>query len=176
MMVNVYVGLGSNVGNRERNLFYAYDRIITIKGVKPIKLSRFYETAPVGGPLQPMFLNAVLSIKTAISPFRLLEHFQRIETLMGRVRTVEWGPRTIDIDILLYGDKIINRDELEIPHPLMHTRLFVLEPLVEIDPQVVHPLLKKTVLQLYKEQIRCVESEKCPHGTFLSEEGKEGWL
>ena len=151
IMVNVYVGLGSNVGNRERNLFYAYDRIVTIKGVKPIKLSRFYETAPVGGPIQPMFLNAVLSIKTAISPFRLLEHCQRIETLMGRVRRVKWGPRTIDIDILLYGDKIINRDDLEIPHPLIHTRLFVLEPLVEIDPNVVHPLLKKTVLQLYKE-------------------------
>ena len=70
---------------------------------------------------------------------------------MGRVRKVKCGPRTIDIDILLYGDKIINRDTLEIPHPLMHTRLFVLEPLVEIDPNVVHPLLKKTVLQLYKE-------------------------
>ena len=151
IMVDVYVGLGSNVGNRERNLFYAYDRIVTIKGVKPIKLSRFYETAPEGGLPQPMFLNAVLSIKTAISPFRLLKHFQGIETLMGRVRTVKWGPRTIDIDILLYGDKIINRDDLEIPHPLMHTRLFVLEPLVEIDPDVVHPLLKKTVLQLYKE-------------------------
>ena len=72
IMANVYVGLGSNVGNRERHLFFAYDRIITIKGVNPIKLSRFYETAPVGGPPQPMFLNAVLSIKTAIPPFRLL--------------------------------------------------------------------------------------------------------
>lgn len=150
-MVHVYVGLGSNIGNREKNLFYAYDRIVTIGGIKPIKLSRFHDTAPVGGPPQPLFLNAVLGIETAISPMRLLENFQRIETLMGRVRTVKWGPRTIDIDILLYGNKIINKDSLKIPHPLMHTRLFVLEPLVEIEPNVVHPVLKKTVLQLYNE-------------------------
>ena len=150
-MVNVYVGLGSNVGNRERNLFYAYDRIITIKGVKPIKFSRFYETAPVGGPPQPMFLNAVLSIKTAISPLSTARTLPAHRNPYGQGSYGKMWPRTIDIDILLYGDKIINRDALEIPHPLMHTRLFVLEPLVEIDPNVVHPLLKKTVLQLYKE-------------------------
>lgn len=150
-MVDVYVGLGSNVGNREKNLIYAYDRIVTLKGIKPVSLSRFYETAPIGGPPQPMYLNAVLSIETATSPLRLLGYFQRIEALMGRVRNVRWGPRNIDIDILLYGDKIIDNDRLKVPHPLMHTRLFVLEPFIEIAPEVVHPVLKKTVLQLYRE-------------------------
>ena len=151
IMEIVYVGLGSNMGDRARNLCDAYDYIINLKGVLPLKFLGFYETAPVGGPPQPMFLNAVLSIKTTLSPHQLLKQFQNIETLMGRVRTVKWGPRNIDIDILLYGDKIINDDQLQIPHPLLHTREFVLKPLIEIAPNVVHPVLKKTMLQLYKE-------------------------
>lgn len=150
-MVHVYIGLGSNMGDRRRNLFSASCHIIALEGIQPLKLSRFYETAPVGGPPQPMFLNAVFSIKTAISPHQLLARFQHIENLMGRVRMERWGPRTIDIDILLYGDKIVDDDLLKIPHPLMHTRLFVLEPFVEIAPNVVHPVLKKTIFQLYKE-------------------------
>ncbi|MCF6154049.1 MAG: 2-amino-4-hydroxy-6-hydroxymethyldihydropteridine diphosphokinase [Candidatus Brocadia sp.] len=150
-MVPVSIGLGSNVGDRARNLFSAYDHIITTKGIQPLKLSRFYETAPVGGPSQPMFLNAVLIVETVMSPHQLLERFQRIEALMGRVRSVKWGPRNIDIDILLYGDKTVDDRQLKIPHPLIHTRLFVLEPFVEIAPNVVHPVFKKTILQLYKE-------------------------
>ncbi|HHT9129998.1 MAG TPA: 2-amino-4-hydroxy-6-hydroxymethyldihydropteridine diphosphokinase [Candidatus Brocadiaceae bacterium] len=149
-MVCVCIGLGSNVGDRARNLVYAYDRIITLRGIQLLKLSRFYETVPAGGPPQPMFFNAALSIKTALSPHQLLKEFQHIENLMGRVRTVKWGPRNIDIDILLYGDEIVNEDQLKIPHPLMHTRLFVLEPLIEIEPNIVHPLFNKTVLQLYR--------------------------
>lgn len=152
-MVLVCVGLGSNVGNRASNLLCAYDRIVALEDVRPLKLSQFYETQPAGGPPQPMFLNAVLSIVTAISPHQLLEHFQRIEALMGRVRTVKWGPRNIDIDILLYGDEVVDDDQLKVPHPMMHTRLFVLEPLIEIEPDIVHPVLKKTIIQLYKERI-----------------------
>ncbi|MDN3513355.1 MAG: 2-amino-4-hydroxy-6-hydroxymethyldihydropteridine diphosphokinase [Candidatus Brocadia sp.] len=147
----VYIGLGSNMGDRSKYLLSAYDHITAIKGIQPLRLSRFYETAPVGGPPQPMFLNAVLGVKTNLSPHQLIGRFQHIETLMGRVRTVKWGPRTIDIDILLYGDEIVDDDQLKIPHPLMHTRLFVLEPLVEIAPNRVHPVLKKTILQLYNE-------------------------
>ncbi|MEP9410936.1 MAG: 2-amino-4-hydroxy-6-hydroxymethyldihydropteridine diphosphokinase [Candidatus Brocadia sp.] len=150
-MVHVYVGLGSNVGDRERNLFSAYGHIISTEGIQPLKLSRFYETAPVGGPPQPMFLNAALGITTGLSSHQLLERFRHIENLMGRVRKEKWGPRTIDIDILLYGDEIVNDDQLKIPHPLMHVRLFVLEPLVEIAPNVVHPVFKKTIFRLYKE-------------------------
>ncbi|MFN3530951.1 MAG: 2-amino-4-hydroxy-6-hydroxymethyldihydropteridine diphosphokinase [Candidatus Brocadia sp.] len=147
----VYIGLGSNVGDRTRNLLSAYDHIISTEEIQPLRLSRFYETTPCGGPPQPMFLNTVLGIKTALSPHQLLERFQRIESTMGRVRTVKWGPRNIDIDILLYGNKIVDDEHLKIPHPLMHTRLFVLEPFAEIAPNVVHPILKKTILQLYKE-------------------------
>ncbi len=150
-MEHVCIGLGSNIGDRARNLFHAYEHIIALKGVKPLMLSRFYETEPMGGPPQPMFLNAALSIETTIPPHQLLEQFQYIEVNMGRVRTVKWGPRTIDIDILLYGNRIIDDDHLKIPHPLMHTRLFVLEPLVEIDPGIINPLFNKTVLQLYEE-------------------------
>ncbi|NUN22022.1 MAG: 2-amino-4-hydroxy-6-hydroxymethyldihydropteridine diphosphokinase [Candidatus Jettenia caeni] len=150
-MVPVCVSLGSNVGNRASNLLHAYDRIISLAGIQSVKLSRFYETIPVGGPPQPMFLNAALSMKTVVSSSQLLKQFQHIETLMGRIRTIKWGPRTIDIDILLCGDEIIDKDYLKIPHPLMHTRSFVLEPLAEIEPDIVHPLFKKTILQLYKE-------------------------
>lgn len=142
-MVHVFLGLGSNVGDRARNLFSAHDHIITTKGIQPLRLSRFYETAPIGGPSQPMFLNAVLSMETVLSPHQLLDRFQSIETAMGRIRSVKWGPRNIDIDILLYGDEIVDDQQLKIPHPLMHTRLFVLEPFVEIAPGVVHPVFKK---------------------------------
>lgn len=150
-MIPVYIGLGSNLGNREENLHAAYRHILVIGGVQPARCSRFYETVPVGGPPQPMFLNAALEVKTSLTPHELLERFQGIEVLMGRVRTVTWGPRLIDIDLLLYGNKIIDEERLKIPHPLMHTRLFVLEPLAEIAPNMVHPGLQKTILQLYQE-------------------------
>ncbi len=150
-MERVCIGLGSNIGDRAKNLLCAYEHIIALKDVQSFMVSQFYETVPAGGPPQPMFLNAVLSIGTTLSPHQLLERFQHIESLMGRIRSVKWGPRNIDIDILLYGDRVVDDDQLKIPHPLMHTRLFVLEPLIEIGPDIVHPLLKKTVLQLYKE-------------------------
>lgn len=150
-MIPVYIGLGSNLGNREENLHAAYRHIHVIGGVQPVRCSRFYETVPVGGPPQPMFLNAALEVKTSLSPHELLERFQRIEDLMGRIRSIRWGPRSIDIDILLYGNEIVDDEHLKIPHPLMHTRLFVLEPLVEIAPSMVHPGLQKTILQLYQE-------------------------
>lgn len=150
-MAHVCISLGSNLGDRERNLFDAYNRIISIKGIRLSKLSRFYETEPVGGPPQPKYLNAALSIETELSPYKLLELFQYIENSMGRIHNIKWGPRNIDIDILLYDNKIIDDDCLKIPHPLMHTRLFVLEPLSEIEPFIIHPILKKSILLLYKE-------------------------
>ena len=150
-MVHVCVSLGSNIGDRAGNLLTAYNHIMVIKGIQPLKFSRFYETAPVGGPPQPMYLNAALSLQTTLLPHQLLEQFQRIETLMGRVRTVKWGPRTIDIDILLYGDEMVNDERLKIPHPLMQSRIFVLEPMAEIEPDIIHPVFQKTILQLYKE-------------------------
>lgn len=150
-MAHVCVGLGSNIGDRAENLLTAYNHIISVHGIQPLKLSRFYETVPVGGPPQPMYFNAALSLQTTLSPHQLLEQFQRIETLMGRVRTVKWGQRTIDIDILLYGNEMVHDEQLKIPHPLMHTRMFVLESLAEIEPDIIHPVFQKTILQLYKE-------------------------
>ena len=150
-MTHVCIGLGSNIGDRAENLLAAYNHIISVHGIQPLKLSRFYETVPVGGPPQPMYLNAALSLKTTLSPRQLLEQFQRIETLMGRVRTVKWGPRTIDIDILLYGNEMVHDEQVKIPHPLMHTRIFVLESLAGIEPDIIHPVFQKTILQLYKE-------------------------
>ncbi|MCF6157881.1 MAG: 2-amino-4-hydroxy-6-hydroxymethyldihydropteridine diphosphokinase [wastewater metagenome] len=150
-MIQVCIGLGSNVGNRAKNLLSAYGHIIALIDTQPVKFSKFYETIPVGGPPQPMFLNAALSIRTSLPSSQLLSQFQRIEKEMGRVRTQKWGPRIIDIDILLYGDEIINNNQLKIPHPLMHVRTFVLEPLAEIEPNIVHPIFKKTIHQLYNE-------------------------
>ncbi|MCF6147782.1 MAG: 2-amino-4-hydroxy-6-hydroxymethyldihydropteridine diphosphokinase [Candidatus Kuenenia sp.] len=150
-MEMVYIALGSNLGDREENLKNAYDHIIGSEKIQPGKFSRFYETVPVGGPPQPMFLNAVLEMQTSMEPHQLLEELQRIELLMGRIRGEKWGPRIIDLDILLFGDRIVEDDTLKIPHPFMHERMFVLEPLVEIAPHMVHPVLKKKILQMYQE-------------------------
>ncbi|MGQ3684878.1 MAG: 2-amino-4-hydroxy-6-hydroxymethyldihydropteridine diphosphokinase [Candidatus Loosdrechtia sp.] len=150
-MVHVCIGLGSNMGDRAGNLLSACDRIRALKEVQFLKLSKFYETLPAGGPPQPRFLNAALSMRTSLLPFQLLEHVQHIEMSMGRIRTIRWGPRNIDIDILLYGDQVVEDDQLKIPHPFLHIRSFVLEPLAEIDPHIVHPVLKKTIFELYKE-------------------------
>jgi 2-amino-4-hydroxy-6-hydroxymethyldihydropteridine diphosphokinase len=150
-MEYVCISLGSNVGDKAKNIISAYEHIIALEGIYSSKFSRLYETSPVGGPLQPLFLNAAMCIETELSPALLLRQVQDIETALGRIRTIKWGPRTIDIDILLYGSKIIHDEQLTIPHPLMHKRMFVLEPLSEIAPDIVHPVLKKTVFQLYKE-------------------------
>lgn len=151
MVETVYIALGANLGDRERNLRNAYEYMGVSEDIHPLKISRFYETAPFGGPPQPMFLNAALELQTSLTPHQLLEKLQHIELRMGRIRKEKWGPRIIDIDILLFGDRIVEDDQLKIPHPLMHERIFVLEPLVEIAPDMVHPILKKTILQIYQE-------------------------
>lgn len=150
-MDTAYVALGSNLGDREKNLRSACEHITEPEEIQLRKLSRFYETVPVGGPSQPMFLNAVLEVKTSMEPHQLLKELQRIELFMGRIRKEKWGPRIIDLDILLFGDRVVKDDTLKVPHPLMHERMFVLEPLVEIAPNTVHPVLKKTIFQMYQE-------------------------
>jgi len=147
----VYIALGANLGDREKNMRNAHGHIMRLEGIQPGKISKFYETAPFGGPAQPMFLNAALEIKTSMSPHQLLEELQRIELHMGRIRKEKWGPRTIDLDIVFFGDRIVEDAQLKIPHPLMHERMFVLEPLAEIAPNAAHPVLKKTVFQMYQE-------------------------
>jgi 2-amino-4-hydroxy-6-hydroxymethyldihydropteridine diphosphokinase len=130
--VNAYLGLGSNLGDRLVNLQRAVDLLEASDGVSVLRSSRVYETEAVGPP-QPDFLNAVIEVSTPLAPGDLLVRCLWVEEEMGRVRTVRWGPRVIDVDVLTYGRENLDLAELTIPHPRMHERLFVLAPLLELD-------------------------------------------
>jgi dihydroneopterin aldolase / 2-amino-4-hydroxy-6-hydroxymethyldihydropteridine diphosphokinase len=133
MAVICYLGVGSNLGDRRNNIKSAVRKINALKETKVIKLSRIIETEPVGGPrAQAKFLNAALKIRTAFSPAALLRNLKNIEKELGRKKAARWGPRSIDLDILFYGDRIVNTGGLKIPHPRISERRFVLEPLSEI--------------------------------------------
>ncbi|MBI5389391.1 2-amino-4-hydroxy-6-hydroxymethyldihydropteridine diphosphokinase [Candidatus Woesearchaeota archaeon] len=150
-MVKVYLSIGSNLGNERRNLEQA---IAFLKEkCKIIKVSPFYKTKPMYSKNQPAFLNAAIGVETALSPKELLFFLKSIEKRMGRKKAKRYGPRLIDIDILLYGKQIIKNRGLIIPHPRMQERQFVLQPLAEIAPKVVHPLLKKRITTLLRQQI-----------------------
>ena len=137
--VTCYLGLGSNIGDRAANLAEAVQRIAQISTIEIVKTSSVYETAPVGPQDQPDFFNQVTQADVTCSARRLLEYVRGIEQEMGRVRMRRWGERIIDIDILLYGDETIDQPDLQIPHPCMLTRQFVLVPLAEIAPDLVLP-------------------------------------
>ena len=143
-----YIGLGSNVGDREANLKSALETLGKQDGVEIAKVSHFYETDPVGGPPQGKYLNGAAELATTLKPEQLLDQLQQIEDHLGRKRAVRWGPRTIDLDVLLYGEEVIGTPRLTVPHPLMHERAFVLEPLCEIAPDVFHPVQRKTASEL----------------------------
>ena len=133
-MVAAYLGLGSNLGDRLGNLQRAVDLLAAGDGVTVVRSSRVYETEPVGGPPQPDYLNAVIAVETALSARELLRTCMGVEVELGRVRDERWGPRTIDVDVLTYGDERIDEPDLTVPHPRMHERGFVLLPLGELDP------------------------------------------
>ena len=135
-----YIGLGSNLGDRAGNIGQAIG-LLQKNGIKVLKTSAVIETAPVGGPPQNKFLNAVVKVETRLSPVELLDHCQAIEQKLGRVRTVANGPRTIDLDILLYDHLAMDTPQLKIPHPRMFERAFVLEPLKEIEPDLLEESL-----------------------------------
>ncbi|KKL72624.1 hypothetical protein LCGC14_2083050 [marine sediment metagenome] len=145
------MGLGSNLGNRKKYLVSAIARIDSCGEICVVNKSSFYETKPVGGPPQPDYVNCVIELDTEIEPQSLLEEFKGIELELGRKPGTRWGPRVIDIDILLYGSKVINDSNLKIPHESMHKRIFVLEPLCEISPDFKHPVLRKTIFELLKD-------------------------
>ena len=147
-VMNAYLGLGSNMGDRKGNIKKAVELLEKSPGVKVVKLSPMYETEPVGDVPQGKFINAAAEVYTALFPLGLLALCRSIEDALGRVRTVKWGPRTIDLDILLYDEDVIETAELTVPHPLMHEREFVLTPLSDIAPDAYHPVLKKTVQEL----------------------------
>lgn len=142
----VYLSLGSNLGDRPVNLKFAIDRLRDLGEV--VAVSAFYETEPVEVTAQPWFLNCVLKLETEKMPRQLLAGILGLEHEMGRERKQKKGPRLIDIDILLFGNSIIQLPGLTVPHPAMHERRFVLEPLAEIAPEVRHPVLKKSILEL----------------------------
>ena len=149
-MVEVYLLLGSNLGNRQLFLKQAIAFIEAQVG-NVVKYSGIYETKSWGKTDAPDYLNQVLLVKTLLEPITLLKELLKIELLLGRKREEKWGSRTMDIDILFYGDEIINEPELNIPHPQLHNRRFTLEPLVELAPSLMHPALQKTLKQLKDE-------------------------
>jgi 2-amino-4-hydroxy-6-hydroxymethyldihydropteridine diphosphokinase len=137
----VYLSLGSNLGNRETNLNQAVRLLRDPDRVTLTRISRCFETEPVGYRDQPWFLNLAVEIRTSLSPRQLFDRCKAIERSMGRVPTFQGSPRVIDLDLLLYGKRIVNDVDLTIPHPRMAQRRFVLEPLAEIAPDAIHPVL-----------------------------------
>ena len=152
----VFIGLGSNLGHRERALSLARARLGEA-GFAETATSSLYLTEPVGGPPQEWFLNQVVGGRTALSPEQVMETCLQVEQALGRQRTVRNGPRTIDVDLLLYGEEVRAGARLTLPHPRLHERRFVLQPLCEIAPEVRHPRLGATVRELLA---RCADSSQ----------------
>jgi 2-amino-4-hydroxy-6-hydroxymethyldihydropteridine diphosphokinase len=146
-MAVAYIGIGSNLGNREENCKMAI-HLLEKNGLAVKKQSSFFETQPWGVKDQPMFINMAIETETALLPYNLLRVLKGIEKDMGRKKTRRWGPRVIDLDILMYDDLILKHDDLVIPHQHLHVREFALGPLCEIAPERIHPEIKKTMREL----------------------------
>jgi 2-amino-4-hydroxy-6-hydroxymethyldihydropteridine diphosphokinase len=143
-----YIGIGSNLGDKLYHCEKAISEILKLNRHKLLAKSSFFKTKPIGYPSQDWFVNGVIKIMTDLEPFDLLRALKDIESRLGRKETVRWGPRTIDLDILFFDEKKIAVEELQIPHPLLHERQFVLIPLAEIDRSLMHPVLKKSIGEL----------------------------
>jgi 2-amino-4-hydroxy-6-hydroxymethyldihydropteridine diphosphokinase len=148
-VAKAYIGIGSNIGDRRANCLAAID-LLRQNGQTILKRSSSYETEPWGMEDQPRFINMAIEIETDLPPLGLLSLLKKIEKDMGRLYTGRWGPRVIDLDILLYEDLIITDTELQIPHPGVHERAFVLKPLAEIAPKKIHPVLLKRIDELLR--------------------------
>lgn len=149
-MALAYIAVGSNLGDRNKHFLDAEAFLRKINGISFIRNSEIYETAPVGGPAgQGNYLNAVWEVETELAPAELLKELLGIEKKMGRVREERNGPRAIDLDILFYGAEVLNDPGLTLPHPRLQERFFVLKPLMDLCPDLRHPVLKKTIRELY---------------------------
>jgi len=144
--MKAFIGLGSNLGEREAMIRLALDDLARLPDTRLVRASSLYDTEPAGEVDQPNFLNAVAQIETELTARQLLWNLLLIEKRLGRVRTQKWGPRTIDLDLLLYGSLIVEEPDLVVPHPELTRRSFVLVPLVELDPLLVHPGTGDTLL------------------------------
>ena len=147
-MAIAYIGLGSNIGDRFANLFDALGLLVNDSVLR--KVSSVYRTEPQGYKQQPDFLNCVVEADTDLGPMRLLKNVKNIEQLMGREATFRNGPRLIDLDVLLYNDEVIDMPDLIVPHPRLQERAFMLVPMCEIAPEVVHPVLHQTMKEILR--------------------------
>ncbi|MGE5403643.1 MAG: 2-amino-4-hydroxy-6-hydroxymethyldihydropteridine diphosphokinase [Candidatus Saccharibacteria bacterium] len=155
-MSKAYIGLGTNLGDREQNLRQAREMLTQIRGCRVLQFSSIYSTAPWGKVDQPDFFNQVGSLETELDAHELLHALLGIERAMGRERREKWGPRLIDLDLLLFGDEIIDQPELKVPHPYLEARAFVLMPLLEIEPELILPngrALKEVGKSLAKSEL-----------------------
>jgi 2-amino-4-hydroxy-6-hydroxymethyldihydropteridine diphosphokinase len=146
-MTRAFIGLGSNLGDREAQIRRAIEEMRRVPRTMVARVSSLYDTAPVGDVDQPRFLNAVAWVETDLTPGELLWNLLLVEQRLGRVRVKakRWGPRTIDLDLLFYGDQVLEEPGLTLPHPEAHQRAFVLLPMAELDPEYVHPVSGETV-------------------------------
>ena len=157
-MSRVFIGVGTNQGNRLEQISRAVKALGALDRVRLVQMAMIMETDPVGGPPQDPYLNTVAELDTTLTPHALLAALQGIERQLGRVPSAErWGPRPIDLDVLLYDDRVIRDTHLSIPHPRMHERRFVLEPLAQLAPDAVHPVLKQTIAEL---SAQCAHTER----------------
>ena len=147
----VYIGLGTNIGKKEKNLERSLHKLQNSEEVDLVAVSPFYETEPYGDKEQPKFLNGVAKVETVLSPENLLEELKKIEIEMGRKEKKRWAPRIIDLDILFYDTIVYKSKGLEIPHPDLHNRWFVLKPMNDLASGFKHPILNKTMNQLLEE-------------------------
>lgn len=138
-MATAFVGIGSNLGDRETNLTRAIDLLSAEDGIEVVAVSELRETDPVGPVEQGPFLNGAVEVETSLGPLELLGRLLSVENRVGRVRNERWGPRTIDLDLLLYGGERVNEADLTVPHPRLHERRFALEPLADLDPTLEVP-------------------------------------
>ncbi len=150
-MKRVFVGIGSNLGDREFLIRKAVEGLRELPHTSVLRVSSLYDTDPVGEVVQPPFLNAVAWLESELDARALLWNLLLIERRMGRVRTQRWGPRSIDLDLLFHGDLVLDEPDLQVPHPESHRRAFVLHPMLELDPDFVHPVTGETVRKMVKK-------------------------